>query len=335
MAVDINKVAKILKKDFGSAHVAGEQVDTNECVSTGNKSLDLALNGGIAFGSVFEFAGKSQTGKSTLLQKIVANAQKDYNSIAIWIDRENAWYNERAEQIGVNLDNIIVAKAIDVPTVPDATKFIKTALDNIYTQDPEQYVIIVIDSVSAFMPTVDIGKSDMGNVAKHIHALFRVCLPSVNSKTLLGYVLHITYKTGVTFGNPMVTTSGEAPKYYANYRMQLTDKRQIIDEKKGGEALGNWIEAEVIKTRRGAGHRVAKIPLLYKEGIPYYGGYVRLLCDRNYLSPKNKAEFNKFLQKTVVDSEGSQFHEKDDIKKLLEKHPELDFNEYPEYNENN
>jgi len=328
---DINKVAKAVQKEFGTAHVAGSKEDSKDIISTRNKALDLCLNGGINIGHACEFSGLSGTGKTTLLQILLADMQKKYDAVGVWLDRENAFFNDRATQLGVDINNVIIAKPGDIPTVPDATRFLKKSLESIYEEDPDKYVFIAIDSLSAFASTVDIGKEDMGKVAKHIHAMFRNALPTIHAKVFVGFVVHITYKTGIVFGETKTTAGGEAPKYYATYRIQLSDKKSIIDVNKGNRELGTWIEAEVIKTRRGAGGLVAHIPLLYKEGLPYYGGYVRLLVKENYLKAKNKNEFQGFKQKTVVHPDGTLFVE-DNVEDLLKKHPELDFKEYPKYN---
>ncbi len=67
------------------------EVETKEFISVGNKALDLALDGGINLGSAVEISGFSQSGKTTLMQIMLANMQKKYNAIGIWLDRENAF----------------------------------------------------------------------------------------------------------------------------------------------------------------------------------------------------------------------------------------------------
>ncbi|MBU0958499.1 MAG: hypothetical protein KKB31_01010 [Nanoarchaeota archaeon] len=324
---DISKAVKKLQKTYGSLRIAGEEEDTKEYISTGNLALDLALEGGIAWGYVSEYAGLSGSGKTTILQKMLADAQKKYEAWGVWIDREKSFHNDRAEFLGIDLEKIIVLDPIDVSTVPDATK----ALDDILKTLPkDEYKFIVIDSISAFADTSKIDKMDMGRKSQSLHRLFRTILPYIDKKGSLNFSNHVTYKLDVMFGDKTTTTGGEGPKYYTSYRLRLDDRRVIIDPNKNNEVLGNWINAKIIKTRSGPALRDIYMSHYYKSGIPYYSGYVRLLADRNYVEPKNKQEFKSFKQTTVIYKE-KQYTEAD-IENNIEEFPELLFDKYPEYN---
>ena len=322
---DLAKIVKKIKKNYGSARIVGEEEEIFEYISTGNKALDLALEGGIAWGYASEMAGLSQSGKTTMLELMLADAQKKYDAIGIWVDREKALTKSRLQGLGVNTDNLIVVDPIDVPTVPDMESFFREVLPSI---SPDTYKFIAIDSISSFAKEGE--KADMGKKAKSLHEFFRYILPLVDNKTSLNFSNQITYKIGVMFGNPETTTGGEGPKYYCTYRLKLDNKKQISDPDRNNEIIGNWIEATVMKTRFGPGYRKIQFPFLYKTGIPYYGGYARLLVDRNYLTPKNKSEFKSFKQVMVGDGELT-FSEHN-IENYLKDHPELDFNIYPEFN---
>ena len=89
---DISKVVNNLKKTYSSLKMASEEEDPKDYISTGNLALDLVLDGGIALGYVAELLGLSQSGKTTLMQLLLADAQRKYDAIGIWADRENAWY---------------------------------------------------------------------------------------------------------------------------------------------------------------------------------------------------------------------------------------------------
>ena len=111
---DINGLVNKLKKNYGSLRVAADTVEVKEFISTGNKALDLALEGGINFGSIIEMSGFSQSGKTTLIQIMLANMQRDYNAVGIWLDRENAFYNDRSEFLGIDLKRTILFKPLDI-----------------------------------------------------------------------------------------------------------------------------------------------------------------------------------------------------------------------------
>ena len=325
---ELSKIVKKLRETYGSLKVASEEKDPTDYISTGNLALDLAVEGGIAWGYVIELLGLSQSGKTTLMQLMLADAQKKYDAIGIWADRENAWFNKRSEQLGINTDNVIILKPQDIPEVSDLTIFL---LDIMPTLPKESYKFIAIDSIASFDDPLKANKADMGKKAQQIHRLFRKVLPLFDKRTLLFFSNHVTFKTGVVFGNPETSSGGEGTKFYPGYRLKLENKRAIIDDKKGGEIIGNWISTYVLKTRTGPSYREVYFPHYNDIAIPYYGGYARLLVSRNYLKPSNVKEFNAFKQTTVKYGD-KQFSEHD-IEKKLEEYPELLFNEYPEWKE--
>lgn len=322
--VNLDKIAKALKDKYGSVRVAGKEEDSMEYISTGNLALDLCLEGGIALGYASEWSGESSSGKTLMLQLMLADAQKKYGAIGVWFDREKAFFNRRAEELGIDLDNVIVIDPVDIATVPQAEAIAKEVLSKI---DPDVYKFIAIDSISAFAKEGE--KADMGKKAQSLHNLFRTLLPYVNKRTALHFTNQRTFKVGMMFGDPSTTTGGEAPKYYTTYRIKLDNRKAIKNPKENDAIVGNWIKAVIIKTRMGPNYRDVSFPFFYKEGIPYYGGYARLLADRGYLTPNNKKEFNSFNQSTLKykDNEINEFR----MEKTLKKFPELLFDTYPDF----
>jgi len=211
----------------------------------------------------------------------------------------------------------------------------RIATDILDQLDKDRYTFIALDSLSAFEAEVKWSKKDqryavdMGKKAQSFHQFFRKIIPKIGAKFSFMFSNQLTYKVGVMFGDNTTQTGGESPKYYTTYRLKLDDKKAIIAADKGNEIIGNWIKAIVIKTRRGPNYRDVLFPFYFKEGIPYYGGYARLLVDRGYVTPKNKTEFSSCKQSTIVYNDKQYSEHK--IEKLLEDAPELLFSEYPEY----
>jgi protein RecA len=330
--VDLSAIVKSLKSNFKSVSVASDRQDPTDFVSTGNLAFDLISDGGIPFGYCIEFLGKSQSGKSLLSHKIIANAQAKYDTIGVLVDRENAYTKQRGEQLGVDNNKLIIASPSDTPTITDAFLFVLSSLDEIRKQDKDTYIVVVIDSISAFGKDVSLEKSDTGRKAKATHEGLRELIPKIDSKIMLLVANQVTYKVGVMYGPNLTSSSGESMKYYSTVRFSLEDAHKMIDDSRGKEVIGNWIGVEVIKTRLGPCYRSCVIPHFYKEGVSFYGGYARLLVDRGFLRPKNVSEFNRFSQQTVLLGR-EQFSEWN-VEAMLEKHPELLFDKYPEYNTN-
>ncbi len=331
--LDLNKITKAMRKEFGTVEIAENIEDPTDFVSTGNKAFDLILDGGIPFGFVAEFMGFSQSGKSLFISQIIANAQKQHDAVAILIDRENAYTNKRGQQLGIDNSKLIIAKPGDVPTPFHAFSFLIQTIEKIRAQDPDIHIACAIDSISAFGKDVALEKSDTGRKAKSIHEGLREVLTLIDRNVLLAVANQFTYKIGVLYGDPRTTTAGESMKYYSNVRLALEDRKMIKDPNRNNEVIGNWIGAEVIKTRLGPCHRACYLQHLYETGIDYYSGYARLLADRGYLKPRNKKEFYGFKQTTVVHGEGDDKREYHELsgERIIQEHPELDFEKYPQY----
>src|SRR3954467_3941898 len=76
-----------------------------DVIPTGAIALDIALGvGGVPRGRVIEIYGPESSGKTTLAQHIVAQAQK--SGVAAFIDAEHAFDPIYAARCGVDVDNL-------------------------------------------------------------------------------------------------------------------------------------------------------------------------------------------------------------------------------------
>ena len=102
-----------LKKRFGDGAVMrlGERNELNiETIPTGCLSLDIALGvGGLPRGRVIEIYGPESSGKTTLCQHVIAEAQKQ-GGIAAFVDVEHALDPSYAEKCGVRIDDLYVSQ---------------------------------------------------------------------------------------------------------------------------------------------------------------------------------------------------------------------------------
>ena len=103
-----------IEKQFGEGAImrlgeAGSAMKI-EAIPTGSISLDLALGiGGIPRGRITEIFGPESTGKSTLAQHIIAQAQA-LGGMAAYIDVEHALEPKYAAGIGVDVDELLVSQ---------------------------------------------------------------------------------------------------------------------------------------------------------------------------------------------------------------------------------
>jgi recombination protein RecA len=81
-----------------------------ESIPTGALSLDIALGiGGIPRGRITEIYGPESSGKTTICQHIVSEAQR-LGGTAAYIDMEHALDPSYASRCGVNVENLLISQ---------------------------------------------------------------------------------------------------------------------------------------------------------------------------------------------------------------------------------
>ena len=109
----LDKTIDSLTKRFGEGTIMrlGEAQHLNvQTIPTGSISLDIALGvGGVPRGRIVEIYGPESSGKTTLCQHIVAEAQK-LGGICAYIDMEHALDPSYAAKCGVNIDQLYVSQ---------------------------------------------------------------------------------------------------------------------------------------------------------------------------------------------------------------------------------
>jgi recombination protein RecA len=109
----------------------------------------------------------------------------------------------------------------------------------------------------------------MAILARLMSKALRRLTPLANqTNTLLIFINQLRMKIG-SYGNPFVTSGGEAMGFYATGRISVRGpeavKRRIVD-KTTGEVVGHESVFEVVKNKLAAPFRKASIKLIYGEG---------------------------------------------------------------------
>jgi len=152
----LDKTLQDITKRFGEGAIMklgdaqGMAVDV---IPTGTLSLDIALGvGGVPRGRVTEIYGPEASGKTTICQHIVAEAQRQ-GGTAAFIDMEHALDPSYAARTGVDIDNLLISQ----PDTGEQALEIAESLIRSGAVD-----VIVIDSVAALVPRAEI-EGDMGD----------------------------------------------------------------------------------------------------------------------------------------------------------------------------
>lgn len=277
----LSLVLKQIEQNFGKGAIMrlGDATRMRvETISSGALTLDLALGGGLPKGRVIEIYGPESSGKTTLALHAVAEVQKA-GGVAAFVDAEHALDPTYAAALGVDIENLLVAQ-------PDTGESGLEIVDQMVRSAAVD--IVVIDSVAALVPRAEIegemGDAHVGLQARLMSQALRKITGNIGkSGCTVIFLNQLRQKIGITYGNPEVTTGGNALKFYASVRLDI---RRIQSLKKGTEEFGNRVKVKVAKNKVAPPFRIAEFDIIFGSGISTIGCIVDLAEETGVLVRK-------------------------------------------------
>lgn len=268
-----------LNKDFGAGTVMyfGDKPNQDyQVISTGSLTLDNALGiGGLPRGRMVEIFGWESSGKTTIALNVIANAQKQ-GLKCLLVDAENAFDPEYAAALDVIVDELKYCQ-------PSCGEEGLEVADKLMSSGKAD--VVVIDSVAALIPKAELegqhGDSKMGLHARLMSQACRKLVGTIaKNNCLCIFINQFRHKIGVMWGNPEVTTGGNALQFYASVRLEV--RRSITNDNSvmnGDVKEGNKTTVKVIKNKCAPPFKQATFNILYGSGIDKTGEVIDLAIE--------------------------------------------------------
>ena len=258
-------------------------------IDTGCMALNAIISGslykGIPMGRVTGFSGPSQSGKTLILNRIFANAQKAGMTPVIF-DTEAACDKQSAENCGCDSSKM---KYCPVDTIEQCRNQIMAFLDSVIENKLHGKFIIGIDSIGNLIGQKELNDvaankdaADMGTRAKSLKSMLRVFTSRAAKANIpIVFTNHIYSNPTEMYPSLVKTQSGgSGPVYMASVLVQLATRQEKQDDKRENDVIlpgankvsGVTMRALTTKNRFVPPFLETEIYLNFKTGLSKYSG---------------------------------------------------------------
>lgn len=313
----LEDVMKDLNKQYGVGSVInGEALENyTDVISTGSLGLDMNLGiGGLPLGKLVEIYGWESSGKSTLCQTIIANAQKK-GLRCLYLDGENSISEEYFSNLGGSLKDLLIIQLDDTAGEGCYNKMEKLV-------ETGEINVVVVDSYNSLQPHKimmgEMGESSMGVHARMLgQVVMKANYLAGKYNVLFLFVGQIREKIGVLWGSPETSQGGNSLKFYSHIRLKVSRSTTTDNSVMGAnkEKLGNKTTVKIEKTKFGSPFKENSFNIIYKEGIDKYSELLELANEHEIIKVWGK-------QVTELFGEGLKYT-KDEYLQCLKEQPEF------------
>lgn len=217
---------------------------------------------------IIEVFGPEGSGKSAIMESILAKAQKLGYYTGIF-PQEYTMEEDRVKSVGLNVEELMVS---DAETIEEIYDQIKSTTLEIRKYDKKTPIVYGWDSVAA-TPTRSeldhkkgLAASDMGKFANQMSKLFRRLVRFLRKNDVCLICVNQTRASMEMYGPKETTYGGKALRFYAWVRMRTKVAAPILDAQK--RKIGHLMEVETKKNKAGAPpFMTCLLPLYYFNGI--------------------------------------------------------------------
>jgi DNA repair protein RadA len=221
--------SKVIEKEFLTADVALEKRKSMLRCSTGSKTLDELLLGGIETQAVTEFYGEFGSGKSQICHTLCATARQPtgsggLDSGVIYIDTEGTFRPERVEQIARarGLDHIQVLRSVSVCKVYNSSHLELIVKDLGRYIDEFKAKLVIIDSIISLHRAEFAGRGTLADRQQRLNGMLHKLVRLAEIFNIAIVITNQVQSSPDTFfGDPTKAAGGNILAHSSTYRVYL------------------------------------------------------------------------------------------------------------------
>ena len=261
-----------LHKAFGKGAVmqlSDGSLEGIERISSGSLYLDSILGGGWPLGRMVEIYGQESSGKSSTCLHLLAGAQKA-GLVCGYVDMEMSFDPIYAEHLGVDTGPLLLSQPDNGEQAIDIAKAMV---------ESGEIQVIIVDSTSTLVPKAEIegeaGDHAVGLQARLLSKAMRMLNPlTLKHNCLIVFISQMRENIGVTFGDPRAIGVGNAMKFYASIRVEVSKAAPTKDG--DGNPIGHRMKFQTKKNKTYPPFKKSEIFFRYGEGFDRFSEIVDL-----------------------------------------------------------